>query len=159
MFITASRPCTANILTLSIRVPQRGCPEFRQMDDTRNALSDHIDHLCKVFNLFRQNRVSLSPAKSYVGYPSVTLLGQYVDGLGMFTTKDKIAAITSLRFPQNLGDLEMFLGLTAWLRSSIERYAQRADPLQKRKVMLNKGLGTVAARSLRPGRNGRNRSA
>ena len=106
------------------------------------TLEEHLKHLRQIFQLFRRMRVSLSPTKSFIGYPSVTLLGQRVDGLGMSTTNEKVAAITSLRFPENLRDLEIFLGLTGWLRSSIPRYAQRTDPLQKRKTLLTKGLAT-----------------
>lgn len=73
--------------------------------------------------------MSLSPKKSFLGYPSVTLLGQEVDSLGMTTSAEKIAAISSLRFPHSLRDLEGFLGLTGYLRSSIARYAQLAEPL------------------------------
>lgn len=100
------------------------------------TLDGHIEHLRTIFQLFREKRVSLSPTKSYLAYPSVTLLGQRVDSLGMSTSAEKIAAITSLRFPYNLRDLEVFLGLTGWLRSSIPRYAQRAQPLQERKTTL-----------------------
>ena len=104
------------------------------------TLSDHINHLTRVFNLFRVRRVSLSPTKSYIGYPSVTLLGQRVDGLGMSTSKEKIQAISALKFPDTLRDLEIFLGLTGWLRSSIPCYAQLANALQERKTTLTKGL-------------------
>lgn len=105
------------------------------------SLQEHLDHLRQIFELFRARRVSLSPTKSFIGYPSVTLLGQRVDGLGMSTSKEKIQAITNLRFPETLRELEIFLGLTGWLRSSIPSYAQLANPLQERKTLLTKGLG------------------
>lgn len=108
------------------------------------SLQEHLSHLRQIFDLFRAKRVSLSPTKSFIGYPSVILLGQRVDGLGMSTSQEKIQAITSLRFPETLRDLEIFLGLTGWLRSSISRYAQLANPLQERKTILTKGLGTGA---------------
>ena len=109
-----------------------------------HTLQEHLSHLRQIFELFRSKRVSLSPTKSFIGYPSVTLLGQRVDGLGMSTSQEKIHAITNLRFPETLRDLEIFLGLTGWLRSSIPRYAQLANPLQERKTILTKGLGAGA---------------
>ena len=109
-----------------------------------HTLRDHLIHLNHIFGLFRSKRVSLSPTKSFIGYPSVTLLGQRVDGLGMSTSQEKIQAITALKFPETLRDLEIFLGLTGWLRSSIPCYAQLANPLQARKTLLTKGLGTGA---------------
>ena len=104
------------------------------------TLEEHLNHLHQIFSLYRERRVSLSPAKSFLGYPSVVLLGQRVDSLGLSTSEEKIAAISALQFPYSLRDLEIFLGLTGWLRSSIPRYAQRALPLQKRKTELTQKL-------------------
>lgn len=106
-----------------------------------HTLEEHLSHLRQIFELFRLKRVSLSPTKSFIGYPSVTLLGQRVDGPDMSTSQEKIQAITDLKFPETLRDLEIFLGLTGWLRSSIPCYAQLANPLQERKTLLTKGLG------------------
>lgn len=104
------------------------------------TLSEHLEHLRRMFALFRERRISLNPKKSFLGYPSVTLLGQRVDSLGLSTSEEKLAAINSLQFPRSLRELETFLGLTGWLRSSIPRYAQRANPLQQRKTELTKAI-------------------
>ena len=104
------------------------------------TLPEHLEHLRRMFALFRQHRISLNPKKSFLGYPSVTLLGQRVDSLGLSTSEEKLKAITSLRFPRSLRELETFLGLTGWLRSSIPRYAQRANALQQRKTELTKTI-------------------
>ena len=74
-------------------------------------LQKHLSHLRQIFELFRSKRVSLSPIKSFINYPSVILLDQRVDKLDMFTSQKKIQAITSLRFLETLRDLEIFLGL------------------------------------------------
>ena len=58
----------------------------------------------------------------------------------MFTTVEKVVAIISLRFSFNLRDLEIFMKLTDWLRSSISRYVQRVQSLQKRKITLTKSV-------------------
>ena len=79
------------------------------------TLKEHLNHLHQIFSLYRNRRVSLSPTNSF-------------------------AAISALKFPQNLRDLEIFLGLIGWLRSSIPRYAQRALPLQQRKTALTQKL-------------------
>ena len=107
-----------------------------------HTLQEHLTHLRKVFSLFQEKRVSLSPRKSYLGYPSVNLLGQHVDSLGMATSADKICAIKAIDFPRSLRDLEIYLGLTGWLRSSIHRYAQIVKPLQERKTKLTRELPT-----------------
>ena len=104
------------------------------------TLADHESHLRQLFQLLRDKKASLAPTKSFLGFPSVMLLGQRVDSLGMSTAEEKIKAITTLKFPASLRDLESFLGLTGWLRNSIPRYAQRAQPLQERKTSLTQTM-------------------
>ena len=108
------------------------------------TLAEHLNNLRQAFDLFRQKRISLAPSKCFLGFPSVMLLGQRVDSLGMATAEEKIAAISALRFPLSLQDLDHFLGLTGWLRSSVPRYAQRANPLQERKTTMTRLLPATA---------------
>ena len=112
-----------------------------------HTLTEHLEHLNQLFSLLRAKNVSLAPTKSFLGYPSVMLLGQRVDSLGMTTAEEKIQAITALKFPRTLRELETFLGLTGWLRSSIPRYAQRAQPLQDRKTRLTQEILDVTPSS------------
>lgn len=111
------------------------------MDDIvvfSKTLTDHISHLRALFSLFNGLRICLSPAKSFLGYPSVSLLGQRVDGFGLTTSTKKLEAISSFQFPRSLRELESYVGLTGWLRNYIPYYAQIVDPLQKRKTTLGR---------------------
>jgi len=109
------------------------------------TLEDHIRNLHAIFSLFQQVQITLSPIKSFIGYPSVSLLGQRVDSFGMTTSEEKIEAISNLDFPRNRKDLERYLGLTGWLRNYVPYYAQLAAPLQRRKTLMNrnKAIGTL----------------
>ena len=100
------------------------------------TLEEHLDHLHIIFGLLDSKGITLSPKKSFLGYPTVTLLGQKVDAFGLTAAKDKIDAILRLDFPYKLSDLELYLGLTGWLRGYIPWYAQKAEALQRRKVTL-----------------------
>ena len=80
----------------------------------------------------------LAPKKAFIGYPSVKLLGQKVDMLGMSTSEEKLKAITSITFPESLSALETYIGLTNWLRDYVPFYAQIIEPLQRKKTLLNK---------------------
>lgn len=102
------------------------------------TLEEHVRHLSCVFQKFTDMNVSINPKKSYIGYPSVTLLGQKVDGLGLATDEDKIKALLDIQFPINLKDLEIYLGLTNWLRKHIPYYSQACSALQARKTALLK---------------------
>ena len=90
--------------------------------------------------MFRTKRINLIVTKFFLAYSFVTLLNQRVDSLDMSTTAKKIVAIISLRFLFSLRDLEIFMKLIDWLRSSISRYAQRVQSLQKRKITLIKNV-------------------
>ena len=76
------------------------------------TLSQHLEHLRIIFSLFRERRISLNSKKFFLEYSLIILLGQRVNFLDLSTSKEKLAAITSLRFPQSLRELEIFLRLT-----------------------------------------------
>lgn len=103
------------------------------------TFQEHLQQLHTIFALLQRLRIHLNPSKTYLGYPNIQLLGQHVDALGLTTAQDKIEAIIKLKFPQTLQELETYLGLTGWLRNYIEKYAQKAAPLQLRKTKLLRG--------------------
>ncbi len=87
-----------------------------------------------MFEIFLDYNISISPTKSYLNYPNVVLLGQRVDSLGLTTLEQKLKAIKLLTYPDTLGALECYLGLTGYLRSYIHFYAQLVAPLQALKA-------------------------
>ena len=103
-----------------------------------SILQNHLIHLHILFEMFRVKRISLTITKIFLTYSFVTLLKQKINNLKMSTTAKKIVVITSLRFFRNFRNLKIFMKLIDWIRSFILRYAQRAQPLQKRKIILIK---------------------
>ena len=101
---------------------------------------EHIQHLQQIFKALDEVNVTLSPRKSFLNYPSVRLLGQKVDALGLATAEEKLAAITNLAFPKTLSALEKYLGLTGYLRQYIAHYAAIVKPLQERKTLLGRSV-------------------
>ena len=101
-----------------------------------DTFEDHCSHLRQIFQLFQDMHIAIKPSKTYLGYPTVALLGQKVDSLGLETSEDKLEAILSLKFPRTLKDLETYLGLTGWLRMYVPYYAQIVEPLQQRKTSM-----------------------
>ena len=102
------------------------------------TFKDHLVHLDKVFSRLEDLHITLKSSKSYLGYPSITLLGQKVDGLGLSTSEEKIAALANLSFPTDLKILEYYIGLTNWMRNFMPYYAQISGPLQDLKTELLK---------------------
>ncbi len=82
------------------------------------------------------NNISIKPEKAFLGYPTVRLLGQKVDSLGLSTSEEKLKAIAKIQYPTTLQSLETYLGLTSWLRDGIPFYAGIAKPLQELKTEL-----------------------
>jgi hypothetical protein len=111
------------------------------------TLEEHTEHLDTILGLFDRIGMTIKGAKTFLGYPSIVLLGQRVNGFGMTTSEERVAAIRNLTFPKTLKDLETYLGCTGWLRQYIPYYAQLTEPLQNRKTrLLRKGPKAGAAR-------------
>ncbi|RDL33672.1 uncharacterized protein BP5553_08040 [Venustampulla echinocandica] len=104
------------------------------------TFKDHLQHLRAVFTKLAAHSIHLSAKKSFLAYPSVQLLGQRVDALGLATDQEKLRAISHLCFPRSLKQLEYYLGLTGYLRQYIRGYAQLSQPLQLRKSDLYNAL-------------------
>ena len=71
-----------------------------------------------------------------MNYPDIGLLGQQVNSLGLTTSEEKFRVIKYLTYPETLGALEYYLGLTGYLRNYIYFYAQLATPLPALKTSL-----------------------
>jgi hypothetical protein len=83
-------------------------------------------------------RFSLNPKKCYIGYLSVTILGQKVNAFSIATTDERIAAIRHMEFPANASLLEIYIGAVGYIRDKIPYFAQLLAPLQDLKTELIK---------------------
>ena len=106
------------------------------------TFEEHLSRLRDIYSLLLSRNITLNPKKTFVAFPNVTLLGQHVDGLGITTLEDRVKAITSIKMPTTLKQLEHWLGMVGYLRSKIEKHAQLIDPLARRKTMLLRGSPT-----------------
>lgn len=89
-----------------------------------------------LFDIFLHYNISIKLTKSFLNYPDTGLLGQRVNSLGLNISDEKLRAIRLLAYPDTLGALEYYLGLTGYLQSYIHFYAQLAAPLQELKTSL-----------------------
>lgn len=112
---------------------------------------DHIEHLSTIFSLFKSKNLSIALNKSFIGYLSVELLDFRVNGLGLTTTTERVAAFRDLAFPSTLKALEQYSGMSGFIRHLTPYYSQLMEPLQQREVnLLAEG---------REGRQGSNRKS
>ncbi len=101
-----------------------------------DTAEEHLQHLETVLRILEESRIHISAAKSFAAYPSVKLLGYTVDGNGIQRTEDRIEAFRKLKKPETLLELETYLGMAGWLRTSIPWYNVKVGPLQARKTAL-----------------------
>ena len=100
------------------------------------SLPDLLDKLRVLFEIFLRYNISIKPTKLFFNYPDVGLFGKQVNSLGLTTSEEKLKTIRLLTYPDTLGALEYYLGLTGYLQSYIHFYAQLAAPFQKLKTSL-----------------------
>jgi len=85
-------------------------------------------HLDKVFVEISQANITLSLSKCHFVFQSLLLLGQKVSWLGLSTHKEKVSVITQLDVPQNISELQTFLGMMVYFSSYIPFYTWIAHP-------------------------------
>ncbi len=100
------------------------------------SLPDLLDKLQVLFEILLRYNILIKPTKSFLNYSDVRLLRQRVNSLELTTSNKKLKAIRFLTYPDTLGALEYYLGLTGYLRSYIHFYAQLVAPLQELKTLL-----------------------
>lgn len=76
------------------------------------TLEEHLFHLNQVFKTLIEAGICIKPAKAFISYPSIELLGEHVDLIRLTTSEEKIRAISTLTFPDSLRKLETYLSLT-----------------------------------------------
>lgn len=92
------------------------------------SLPNLLEKLRTLFEIFLYYNISIKPTKFFLNYPDIVLFGQRVNSLGLTTLEKKLKAIRLLTYPNTLGALEYYLGLTGYLQSYIHFYAQLVAP-------------------------------
>lgn len=100
------------------------------------TFEDHVTHLDQVFSAIASANITLSPPKCHFAYQSLLLLGQKVSRLGLSTHKEKVDAIVQLAEPQNVHDLQVFLGMMVYFSAYIPFYSWISHPFYE---LLKKG--------------------
>jgi hypothetical protein len=65
----------------------------------------------------------------FLGYDEASLLGHMVGGGRIWPQEEKVNAVKGLKPPNNLKQLQAFLGIVGYYRRFIEGFAKMARPL------------------------------
>lgn len=102
------------------------------------SFSEHMQQLEKGFQKLSTHDIYLNPQKYFLSHPSIALLCEKINALGLLLATDRLRAIDNLKFPVTLKQLQHYLGLTSRLRQFIQYYAMESAALHERKVAIYK---------------------
>lgn len=110
------------------------------MDDiliATETLESHLEILKKVFALLVENKLQLRLDKCTFLHTEVEYLGYRVSSKGVGPTNRGLKAINNFPIPQNVREIQCFLGLCAYFRKFVCRFSIIAKPLYD---LLRKGV-------------------
>lgn len=104
---------------------------------TSETIEKHLDILKKVFRLLVDNKLELRLDKCSFLQTEIEYLGYKVSAEGVSPTNHGISAVTNFPIPQNVRDVQCFLGLCAYFRKFVGGFSIIAAPLYE---LLKKGV-------------------
>ncbi len=55
-----------------------------------DIFNNYIEYLKDIFSLFREKNININLKKSYIKYPTIELLGYYIDTLKIYSIEDRM---------------------------------------------------------------------
>ncbi|CAI7732175.1 unnamed protein product [Closterium sp. NIES-53] len=92
-------------------------------------MKEHVEHLRKVFKILRKNKFYVKLSKSDFALKKVQFLGHMVSAEGVHVDPRKIEAVKKWKLPENMKELQQFLGFTNYYNRFVPQYAKIAAPL------------------------------
>lgn len=92
-------------------------------------LTEHMKHLCQVFERLENVGFKLNPKKCCFACPQVQHLGHVITSDGLKPSEACVEAVKQFRVPQDVSTLHKFLGVASFYRRFVPNFAQIASPL------------------------------
>jgi hypothetical protein len=105
---------------------------FAYMDDSRVGSPDrqtHLRHLEAFFSALATNGLAINLEKCVFAAPSLEILGHTISATGAAPTADHAAEIENCPPPQDIKQLQRFLGMVNFYRRFLPNCAQVLKPL------------------------------
>ena len=94
---------------------------------------EHDGRLIKVLERARKLNLKLNSEKSQISKTEVEYVGHKITPKGLKLTDERIRAISNMKVPENIQDLEMVLGMVAYVAKFIPRLSDLCEPLRAMK--------------------------
>ncbi|GJP70907.1 hypothetical protein CLOP_g1796 [Closterium sp. NIES-67] len=92
-------------------------------------MKQHVEHLRRVFEILRRERFYVKLSKSEFALEKVQFLGHMVSARGVHVDPKKIEAVRTWKTPENVKELQQFLGFANYYNRFVPQYAKIAAPL------------------------------
>ncbi|CAI5465667.1 unnamed protein product [Closterium sp. Yama58-4] len=92
-------------------------------------MKEHVENLQKVFEFLRKNMFYVKLSKSDFASKNVQFLGHVVSAEGVHVDPRKIEAVKKWKVPENVKELQQFLGFANYRNRFVPHYAKIAAPL------------------------------
>lgn len=93
------------------------------------SLNDHYNHLHEVLKRLKENRLYAKMSKCHFCVDQIEFLGHVISKDGISVDPQKVRAITEIKRPTKLSELQSFLGLVGYYRRFIANFSSIAQPL------------------------------
>lgn len=110
----------------------RGSNCFVYLDDIiiySTTPEQHMFDLQAVFDKLEMANLTINMKKSQFFRTSLKFLGHTVSSAGVEVDAEKIKAVQDFPMPQNIKELQRFLGMAGWYHRFVPRFSQLAEPL------------------------------
>ncbi|CAI7883867.1 unnamed protein product [Closterium sp. NIES-54] len=92
-------------------------------------MKQHIEHLRRVFEILRWEKLFVKLSKSEFALKKVQFLGHMVSAQGVHVGPKKIEAVRTWKTQENVKELQQFLGFANYYNRFVPQYAKIATPL------------------------------
>ncbi|GJP37618.1 hypothetical protein CLOM_g22008 [Closterium sp. NIES-68] len=92
-------------------------------------MKQHAEHLRRVFEILRREQFYVKMSKSEFALEKVHFLGHIVSAQGVHVDPKKVEAVRTWKTPENVKELQQFLGFANYYNRFVPQYAKLAAPL------------------------------